>query len=396
MNKILSIIAATTLAASAHAQITITAADMPAASVTGAKPVILMNYLQPSPMAGANRTWRYDSMSRGSIRYYGFNSETNSFFTSAGVTHTTGVTKTMGRLTYPQNWKINYGSTEVKYVGGSKGTFTPFGFSATDTLYGPTADSYLLSAPVYIAQFPIDYNDTWSSLSGRFVNNWSMKTGSTTTPFSHVYRVWRRDSVVGWGKLRVTAVRGTTLVTSIAYDVLMTRSLQYAIDSFYSGSTILASSSPIMTNLSAVQGAMSDSTRNTFFYRKGSFVPLLWLFHSNVDAGYSGLAGAIVDSNTAIDFTSVGEVAAKQTTTVLYPNPATNVVNMMVTGINLADVEYTITDMTGKAVQTGKAELNGTTVRVNINPSLMNGNYILYVADKKNNFETKEEFSISK
>jgi hypothetical protein len=105
---------------------------------------------------------------------------------------------------------------------------------------------------------------------------------------------------------------------------------------------------------------------------------------------------AIIDSSITRDVTSVYEINKGSFISILYPNPATDVLNMLITGKDISTVTYTIYDVTGKTVQSGIANVQGSIISIDLNSTVMNGNYILYVADKANNFEMKEEFIIAK
>jgi hypothetical protein len=84
--------------------------------------------------------------------------------------------------------------------------------------------------------------------------------------------------------------------------------------------------------------------------------------------------------NKAATPAGVNDVAGSRYTTVLFPNPAVgNEINMLISGANLHADSYHITDMLGRVVQSGAANMQHDVVHIPFDNALPKGQYTLTV-----------------
>ncbi|MBC7554291.1 MAG: T9SS type A sorting domain-containing protein [Taibaiella sp.] len=396
MKKFISLLALLPLAGVGYGQaITITATDMPVpASIVNIYDITSSAPANPNPTAAA--TWNYQA-NTGTATTVGYTPETDTFFTNAGVDIYYDITKSFNAMFgYALKSEIDLNSTGVIEKGLA---ITDQGYdlvavtgTAGDSLLIPAQKS-IFSTPKEIIRFPFTANSAWHSVSRR-VTNFVLNVPAfflNYAPCQHVYYIHRDDSVVGYGKMRVY----TTAGPSIYYDVLMDKIGQYAVDSFFISGT--AASLSVTTAFGVEQGQHTDSSYRYNFYRKGSYNYLMSFFYG-ADNNYANQQEAYA-AKDGITTAGVGVAAHNDVKymTVLFPNPCTgSKVNLMVSGKNISGCTYTISDVTGKSVAAGAAEVSGNVAHISFTDNVVNGTYILNVQDSEGNVVATEQFSVAK
>lgn len=389
MKKIFTLLSILPLASAAFGQITILATDMPVP--TGSYNIMDMtNPMATSPIVGTNITWDY-GLTNGTPYTEDYATETDAFFTGAGVDVNYATGKGMAPGFYYNVFsELDFTTAKVAETG----IMIPYQAYDLSIATGNTGDSmeiplqkHLHTTPVDIIHFPFTNGSSWHSVS-RSATDFTL----TVTPFydhspsQHVYYIHRDDTVVGWGKMRVYATSGP----SVYYDVLMDKISEYAVDSFYISG---APASPlVLSSFGIAQGQHSDSSFYYNFYRKGSF-NYLADFDYGVDPTYTALDMGYVSTDN-IAPSGVGSLAGVAYSTVLFPNPAKNEINLKVIGADLKMAAYLITDITGKTIMAGRANA-GSTLHIDLNASMPAGTYILTVINEKNESVIKESFAIN-
>lgn len=391
MKKIFTLLALLPAAAVFGQAITINATDMPVPSTTNCED------LSASPMAtpsmGASQVWNYGTYS-GVAFVNSFTPETITAFTSLGVDVNVAGRKTLTTgFFYYVNTELDFNSTSVMDRGVSVPAqgydLAAFTASTADSLIFP-AQNAIASTPRTVFQFPFTANSSWESSSRRAVN-FEISVASAMldhTPGQHVFYSYRKDTIVGWGKMTVHAASGP----SIQYDVLMDKIIQYNTDSFYLGG---APAPPtLMAAFSIAQDQKNDSNLRYNFYRKGHY-NYLYSYYYGSDATFSTPQGQYVHKD---GLTGVGVDDLKNSfTTVVFPNPATgNDINILVSGKNDIKGSYIVTDMAGRTVQVGEVALVNGTLHIALDNSLVNGNYIINVINTDNTPVFTEQFSVAK
>jgi hypothetical protein len=199
---------------------------------------------------------------------------------------------------------------------GSKIIHAQYGLASmtavlTDTIYIPEQIA-LHSTPITILHFPVTYGSTWGSSAVTNLN-FEMTIGSLSmfhTPCIKRTYLYRRDSVRGWGSMRV---RNAVGAPSDFIDVLQVNSTEITVDSFFVDG---ATAHPALLIAGMTQG-QRDTTYTQYYYRKGELRPLATVVHKN--GQYTQPERAWIHRQRLT--TDVPKVQNVQPVTV-YPNPA--------------------------------------------------------------------------
>ncbi len=395
MKKLFTLLALLPVASTVFGQITITATDMPVPSAAYNLRDITTSAVA-NPTVGASATWDYSAYA-GTATTNSFTVETDTFFTTAGVDlYYMSFKSLISGLSYNYNSELDFNSSNVKESGisiAAQGySLTAMTGGASDSLTIP-AQKTILSTAKEIIHFPFTAGTNWSSVSHRSTTFYLTVASAfmSHTPAEHRYDIHRTDSIVGWGKMRVYTTSGP----SIQYDVLMDKSAQYAVDSFYlSGSP---ASATVLTFFGVTQGQVTDTAYRYNFYRKTSFNYLM-TFSYGSDASYSTPVAKYMHSdNITPANVGVNNVNEAAFSTVLFPNPAnSSEVNLLINGKDVTGGQYFVTDMSGKTVQAGAIEMKAGAVHVTLGDNIANGNYLLSVTNSENAKIVTEQFSVAK
>ena len=395
MKKISTLLALLPLASAAFGQITINSTDMPVPTSA----YHLRNFsttTAANPAAGTSATWDYSTYA-GTPDSVFYPAETDAFFTAAGIdVYKADFKSLIPGLGYIVFGELDFNTTNVKESGldvqAQAYSLAAMTGATTDSLTIP-AQQQLLSTPKEIVHFPFTANSSWSSSSRRSVNLFLTVAAFSLshTAIQHVYYVNRKDTIVGWGKMKVYTTSGA----SIQYDVLMDKIRQYAVDSFYMGGS--PAPATLLSGFGMSQGQFTDSSYRYNFYRKSSFNYLLSFNYAN-DPTYTSTAnGGKFMHSDGITPAGVNEIDNAAYATILFPNPANgNEVNLLVDGRDVKGGQYFITDMSGRTIQAGAIEMKQGAVHVALSDALASGNYFINIVDAGNVKIATEQFTVAK
>lgn len=372
--------------------ITITAADMPVPS--GPSYYDDITALVTSPTVTENGFWDYSDKFGNLQDFAGYYPETIPFFTNAGIDLYRQRSKYLNSdfvyFTY-QEYDFNAGGV---YDAGldvleQRYSLAPITGNPNDSLI-IAAQSYLYNQPLQLLEFPMTAKSTWSSNSRRTVEMTINVPafGLNNAPLTHAFTWVRQDSIVGWGKVRVYTPNGP----SIDYDVLIDKSSEYAVDSFYLAGA--PAPSALLSAFGVAQGQHTQKSNRLSFYRKGSYSYLVG-FQYNDDA-FTDIQYAFVNTDNIETATASAVVEKATYATILYPNPsAGSEINVKVLGSELGIAQYRVTDLTGRTICQGKTEENGDGIQVHFNELLSNGQYFITLMDKDLRNVLSEKFEVT-
>jgi len=380
MKKIFTLLSLTLLSATSFGQITINAIDIPTPSgsfnldeITSTNP--------PTPGAFANQSWNYGTYFGNIPLTNNYQTETNSFFTSAGIDVNNIYSKGFNAsLFYNVIGELDFSSTGVTEAGIHVPVqgydLSSFTTSILDSLKIPD-QQYILTAPKKIMQFPMTLSTTWQSTSQR-ATNFTLSVAAyalSNAPAEHRYSVTRKDSIAGWGKLSVYTPAGP----SASYDVLVDKGYQFAIDSFFLNGS--PAPTPLLSAFGVTQGQQTDKQYYYNFHRKGSFNYLMRFYYGS-DNTYSTMEASFVHKDNLV-VTGLSEVSGNSYLTLIYPNPVIgNDLHVEIFGQTIASARYSLTDISGKMVQQGDVSMDRSSVmKVTLAETLSNGYYILQIND---------------
>lgn len=370
--------------------ITITAADVPVPVATFTLYDISTGAIT-SPSIATAASWDYSSYS-GPFTSTTYSAETDPLFTAAGSdVQTTGLRKHLNStMVYYFSSKLDVNSTGVHEngIGIEEQLYDISAVTGTmgDSLNIPS-QKYVLPTPKSLLAFPITANSEWHTYSRR-VTSFKLTVaaaGLSNAPCQHAYTDYRKDTIVGWGKMKVHTASGA----SAPIDVLMDKCTEYSTDSFYIGGSPAPAS--LLTPFGMVQGQQTDTRYRYVFQRKGSLMYLAaFIFSDNTFTTVSTLY-------TSTDLATSGvNNMPEQYTTVLFPNPSTGSdINLLISGTPVTPDSYVVTDMLGRTVATGRPQSVQGALKMSFEHKLPAGQYLLTVMGN-NQTITTEQFSVSR
>jgi hypothetical protein len=299
---------------------TITADDMP-------PPIGPYNYDNVSGLLSGETpandgTWDYSGISANTPTTASYYPEFVPFFVDAGVDAYRSFNKNLNAgFAYQIYQEFDFNENGVYDIGvdieEDSNTLLPFTGNINDSIFLP-AQREIVSVPRRIIEFPFSENSAWSS-SSRRVTEMVINVpafGLNYAHFEHAYTWVRKDTIVGWGKMRVYTPDGP----SISYDVLMDQISEHTVDSFYLGG--MPAPPALLDAFGILQGQKTEIVHRYNFYRKGSFAYLASLYFGADDTFTNALEAYI--STDGIETAPPSAVIDQATyATLLYPNPAT-------------------------------------------------------------------------
>lgn len=287
--------------------------------------------------------------------------------------------------------KTTSGFNEIGFnVPAQSYSISAFTNNTADSLLIPEQD-ITYTSPKTLIPFPFNSTSSFSS-SGRRVVNFTINApalGLNNTPFTHVMNEIKKDSVIGWGTLRVYTPNGI----SAPYDVLMDQIINYSLDSFYMAGN--PAPPQILTTFGVTQGQKVTVNNAINFYRKGYFSYLFRLFYGG-DNTFTTLSNAYSNTDGVAPL-SLQNYTEDAYQTLVYPNPCTgNVFHIQVLDKTISEPTAIVTDMQGNQIQKDKltVQSNGL-MHLKLQPSMVNGNYTLTIIDRNNNILVKEIITVA-
>ncbi len=389
------IIVVITRVAICQTPITITAQDIPIpTSPFIIDEIALLN--PPNPSEGSNQTWNYSAYFANNLFANNYIVETDPYFTDKGVDLYLDGSKAFNQQFYyniANEYDLNDGGFDdvAMYVYPQAYGLANFTGNPKDTLAMPVQAMFYTN-PRPILKFPCTANSSWSSDTRRAVDFYLTVAAFNLNKIAcqHIFHSIRKDTIAGWGKMKVYTPNGP----SKSYDVLMSKTVNYAIDSFFVGGA--PAPKPLLDGFSVSQGQISDESYSINFYRKGAVNYLARFFYAK-DKTYKVLNAAYINLNDIEVGTATNEENSEYST-LLFPNPSNGSdLNLKFIGKTIGEVNYTITDLNGKILRVA-TNVNGTDnhLKINLDGVIPNGNYIINVTDRKNKQIATEQFSVQK
>jgi len=178
----------------------------------------------------------------------------------------------------------------------------------------------------------------------------------------------RRDTVRGWGKMRL---REQTGMPSEWIDVLQVHEVEVNTDSFFLSGLPL--SAPLQVMLGITQGK-SDTTYLQQYYRKAEVRPLASVYYK--DAGYTQPYKAVVHRQR-LPQASLAIKAPVISTGVIFPNPVCNNGTIKIEGQFSGTTYWSITNAWGKVVVSGTKVTSDNIMSIVLPADIVSGNYLI-------------------
>jgi hypothetical protein len=340
----------------------------------------------------ANGNWDLSSYHGSNTAVNDYQIETLPFYTNEGIdvfiSNFKALTPT---LSYMLDNEFDFNNSGVYdkgfYVNPQAYPLSSFTGNSLDSLTFPLQGANIPEG-IQVMKFPATYQSGWKSQSRRVINfNLTvMAAGLNKTPSKHVYTVFRADTVLGWGKLRVYA----NGAPSIPYEVLINRTIQTMVDSFFVGG--LPAPAALLTAFGVSQGQVLNPNYRYSAYREGNSTPLAILRYSN--SNFTTSNGFFFDINN-LSTTPTHTPSQVDYSTLLFPNPCSNgQLTLQVSGNVPGLTNYEILDMEGRLVQSGQTNLDTGLLQLSLDAALTNGTYLLRVLDDPKQTAITETFML--
>lgn len=242
---------------------------------------------------------------------------------------------------------------------------------AFDSIFIP-AQTNIYTTPLVKIAFPITNGSSWQSvLSSDLTFELSLAAFSLShQQFTQRRFTIRKDTVVGWGKVRVKNSAGAP---SPYINVLQVQTSTYTTDSFYMGSSVAPG--VYLTLLGLTQGK-KDTSYTQYFYRTGEVTPLVSASYR--DAGFS-IPSKVIYHHQRLETVGLEKVNGATSISV-YPNPATNELHVRLP--QSSPYDYTVTDISGKVVFSGQIGGRQADASISLPQHLLTGLYQINISSK--------------
>lgn len=345
----------------------------------------------PNLTPAANGNWDFSALNATDMAQTVYFPETDPFYTAAGVdvyvSDFKNLTPNLGYLVFNE---FDFNSSGVFdkgiYVDRQAYSLGAFSGNNLDSIVFPL-QGYIYPTARKIMQFPATCQTSWSSQNRRWVDfNLTVTAfGLNGTPGRQVFTTFRTDSIVGWGKMSVYADNGP----SIQYDVLIDKIDQYAVDSFY----LAGAPAPavLLTAFGISQGQQTGINKRYVVFREGHSTPLaVFQYGSN---NYTNPEAIYFDTENLTTITSVDNPDEQAFAVLLFPNPSSSgQLNVQFNGHFPAIDNYRVLDLQGRVVQSGKVDISRGFLQLQLGKQIPNGQYLLQLADEKNQTQVNESF----
>lgn len=242
--------------------------------------------------------------------------------------------------------------------------------AGNDTMFIPT-QNVAYSSPMTLVGFPCTFSSVWHSAFScdiEFYLTIGMFSLSHQQFTQRRFTV-RKDTVVGWGTMRV---KNSTGAPSPYVNVLQTQTTTYTTDSFYMGSAVAPGA--YLTLLGLTQGK-KDTVYSQSYYRAGEITPLVSVQYK--DAGFS-TPSKVVYHHQRLEPVAIENLNGSVRFAV-YPNPANNTLHFVVP--RSVPYQYTISDISGREVMSGRFDGSKGDATVSLLGFLLSGLYHVMVSE---------------
>ena len=349
------------------------------------------------PTFGNNQTWDYTGQKDSSTTVY------TDYYTPVaafGATPTAYSTATIAHnynsvfqvFQYPSRSYERIDSEGYVELGsitnGAKFSISAISGGTTDTLYFP-AGTYLYSPPHPFVKFPITVNSAWN-VTSKVPVDFQLSVaafGLNKTPGQKVTTILSRDTVVGWGTLKMKNPAGGA---ASSFAVLLERKDETYIDSFFVGGA--PAPAQLLGAFGLVQGSKTVIATEYSFRGIGFSEPAMQMY-VNGSGAISYISRAV---NAALGLpTNNREVTNVAIVTKVYPNPThTEGVNFEFNKTTNAQWNVIVYNATGQIISIDpiNGQIGTTTRHVALDRNLPSGTYFYNLLDEYSRIRANGQF----
>ena len=397
-NLLISLLAAL-IVASSFAQITLRREDY-AVSQTKSDTIRFKDMTQAGiafPTFGNNQMWDYSTLKDVSPTIFEAYSIPTTIFGAPPVafsnaTHGQNGALTLGAFSIPLRGYLLLDTTGQYTLGyatnGSRFSIQALTFNATDSLIFPAA-SYPYPSARRSQKFPITGNSAWKNDYNATVDFQITyaAAGLNKAPAQRVTAVSTRDTIVGWGTLKMRNPSGGA---ALNFAVLLRRSDETQIDSFFLNGAPAPPS--LLGGFSLMQGGTSVYSTIYRFIGVGFNAPFMFIA-TNSFGGVGNVNRAVLPS---LGLTTANrEITDYAVATKVYPNPAhTEGVNFTFDKTTSANWHLMVYNALGQiiTIQQIIAPQGATTTHLALDHNLPTGTYFYNLLDETSLIRARGKF----
>lgn len=329
-----------------------------------------------------NGIWDFSNLHSIDTADINYSVETDPFYTSVGINVYQNSFKLLNQgLGYAIDYEYDFNVSGVEekgiYVSEYQNDIGFWTGNPNDKMYVPLQMAVYSTGRKFM-KFPATYQSSWRSQSQRIVNfNLTITdAGLINAPVKHVFTIFRSDTIIGWGQMRVYS-NGSP---SIPYNVLIDRVNHYTVDSFFINGQPMPGEQLSPINVS--QGQITSFSNFYNVYRSGYSCPLAVFNYGNDD--YTTPVTYLCDIQNLSPSTDIQTPVKADFTTLLFPNPSiSGEINLQILG-DVPDIRtYELLDMQGRIIQSGSIAMGNGMLHFSFNEQICNGHYVLRVLDDK-------------
>ncbi len=363
MKKLILPVAALLLAANAHAQITLSSSSYPVSMIgTDSLKVTTAASTFPSFAAAANGSWDLSTVTDSTPVLYVYRVPTTTYQFADSNFYSLSTYGYQGNV---QSSIVSAGLLEygvnIPDTGYSLATVT---LGTNDSLIIP-AQHILYSSPLTKIAFPATYHSSWAATYNSNFNFVLSVAAAGLADSAGVVRTYttEKDSVIGWGKMRVKTLAGTP---SSWFDVLQVQTRTTSVDSFFIGGNL--ASSVLLGYLGLAQG-QTTTTYEQNYYRAEEVTAFANVQFS--DSTYTTPTSAKTHTQRTV---SLGVAEAGTGAGVsIYPNPVSGgEVTITLPAIG-GTWSYELMDVSGKTLAAEALPVTGNQAKVTLPTSVAPG-----------------------
>jgi len=335
------------------------------------------------PSAGGNQLWNYSNLIANSTTTLYHVSPANTNFPAATYADTNN------SAIFVPGWYYYYDS----YTQTSASGVNTLGFSIKNQRYGITItgnpndsciflNQYFVNTNhSYVMPFPTTMNTSWNTTQRSMVkfDLTIAAYGLNNAACQKVTNTVRKDTVVGWGKMRVPTISGA----SYAYDVLMVKRMTVQTDSFYLNG--LAAPANFLTAFGVTQGQTTSDNRYMFWRANARYTLMMINFGSN---NFTTASSVYFDGSAQFDPSSINEIN-QNTDIKVFPNPNHGDFSFQDNSILKEPYEFSIYNVLGQIVNKHKFNPSAFDARKIHVSGLNPGTYFISIVSEKRRLFSK-------
>ncbi|HRO41531.1 MAG TPA: T9SS type A sorting domain-containing protein [Flavipsychrobacter sp.] len=246
------------------------------------------------------------------------------------------------------------------------------------SLTGGTTDSLLFpeqnviySSPRKVLSFPATNGSTWGG-SYNFTTDLNLTVvlyGLNSAPGQRKTYLSYRDTVIGWGKVKVKDFSGNA---SGSMNVLMVKHMEKQVDSFFLNG---APAPPQLLSAFSLTQGLATEVNEVSFYRAGEITPLVRVSYFDTTFTQAQISEIEVHTNRLANPASISDVT-KYGKIALYPNPLTgNQLTISLDDKAVRTLQYDVMNINGQIIAKGNVSMNSGKGYVGMNEAKSTGIY---------------------